>query len=667
MSELIGKRISQRYEIQDMIGGGGMAHVYKGIDLILERPVAVKVLQPQYNTDEEFIRRFHREAQAATSLAHPNIVNIYDVGEEENLYYIVMEFVDGETLKQKIQHDGPLPLEQAIALMEQILSAIGHAHLNHIVHRDIKPHNILLTTEGEVKVTDFGIARAASAATITHTNSVMGSVHYLSPEQARGGFVTAQSDIYSLGVVLYEMITGSLPYTGDSAVTIALKHLQEPLPRPSEHRPGLPQSLENIILKATVKDPGMRYGNISEMHEDLKTSLHPERRNEPPFELPGDEDVTKAVPIIKEGYPTDNDETKIAENNNNITSPTDSKGEKDDKAKTPKKKRRWLWVLLFLLLFFTAAIIFAFTALPNMLRVADTEVPDVVEMEESEAIEEIEAAELIPEVERSFDDDVEVDHVISQDPSGGKSVKVDSTVTLYVSDGMKEEEMPELIGLSREQAEEALSDYENIEFTASETADIPPGRIMDQSPEQGESVIPSETTVYLTYSVEQEFQLENLEGASKDAVENYLRNNQLNGNFEERHSDVVREGRVIEHSPGPYNNVTAGETVTFVISIGPDEEPEENTVEETEEEKKVEQVEAVIPVEVEEEEEASFDILIEYEDATTEEQPAVFIEETISETKTYRIPLEVTPEKPGSYTLYVNGEEVQSNRYNYGE
>lgn len=277
---LIGKRINGRYQILETIGGGGMANVYKAHDVILNRTVAVKVLRPQFSDDEEFIRRFRREAQAATSLSHPSVVNIYDVGEEGDLYFIVMEYVEGLTLKQLIQKRGILPVEETVAIMLQITSAIAHAHANHIVHRDIKPHNILISPNGEAKVTDFGIARAMTSATITHTNSVMGSVHYLSPEQARGGMVNEKSDIYSLGIVLYEMATGVVPFSGDTAVSIAIKHLQSNLPSPKSMNPSLPQSIENIILKATAKDPFHRFQRASDMEDDLQTALHPERMSE---------------------------------------------------------------------------------------------------------------------------------------------------------------------------------------------------------------------------------------------------------------------------------------------------------------------------------------------------------------------------------------------------
>ncbi|MGY4689776.1 Stk1 family PASTA domain-containing Ser/Thr kinase [Salibacterium sp. K-3] len=658
MSSLIGRRISERYDIIEMIGGGGMAHVYRGKDAILERPVAVKVLQPQYNEDEEFIRRFYREAQAATSLAHPNIVNIYDVGEEEQLYYIVMEHINGVTLKEKIQQNGPLPLEQAVRLMEQVLDAISHAHFNQIIHRDIKPHNILLNEHGEAKVTDFGIARASTAATITHTNSVMGSVHYMSPEQARGGAITTRSDIYSLGVVLYEMVTGTLPYKGDSAVGIALKHLQEPLPAPSEYRPGLPQSIENVMIRAAAKKPGDRYQNIPEMQQDLDTSLSRERRNEAPLVLPVDEEATKAVPVIKE---------ENGDGGATIQAQSDAAGNgeerKEEAPDAGKKKTRWWKILLFLFFLCFGAAIAAFTILPDLLMADDVDVPDVKNMNEEEAAGALEEAGLQYEAERTADDEVDEGLVISQNPGAGSTVKEDSMVQLYISDGPETKEMPDLNGVSRDRAEDMLEDFAGIEFTSSETSEYPPDQVMEQDPEAGENVVPRDTTVRLTYSTEHEFSLQNLQGESREAVESYLDSSNLEGTFETEFSSSVSEGNVIEQSPAPYSMVTEGEEISFVISDGPEEKPE------TEEEPPSEQVEAVIPVEVSDqdrEDGQEYSIRIVYEDASTS-GPTIYTEETITETKTYRVPLKVTPETNGSYTLYVDNEEVQSNSFSYGE
>lgn len=327
-----GQRISGRYHILEKIGGGGMANVYKAHDVILDREVAVKVLQPQFSSDEQFIHRFRREAQAATSLNHPNIVNIYDVGEEDDTYYIVMEYVEGQTLKELIQMKGALDVEEAVGYMEQMLSALSHSHANQLVHRDIKPHNILVRHDGLLKVTDFGIARAISAATITHTNSVMGSVQYLSPEQARGGQVTFKSDIYSLGIVFYEMVTGRIPFSGDTAVSIAIKHLQHDTPSIKDLNEQLPQSIDNMIKRATEKDPLKRYDSIQDMEEDLSTVLHPSRLEEEPYNQAVDEEATKVIPVIK-----DEDLEKT------IEAPVEKEKEQTEEETTPppnKKKRK---------------------------------------------------------------------------------------------------------------------------------------------------------------------------------------------------------------------------------------------------------------------------------------------------------------------------------------
>ena len=293
-----GQRLGGRYQLESRVGGGGMAIVYKARDLILNRPVAVKVLRSQFCTDEDFVNRFRREAQAVASLSHPNVVGVYDVGQEGDTHYMVMEYIEGYTLKEVIIQRGALPVEEAVRIAEQICDALDHAHQNQIIHRDIKPHNIMIGKNGRVKVTDFGIARAVTSATITHTNAMLGSVHYFSPEQARGGITGEKSDLYSLGIVLYEMVTGELPFSGDSPISVALKHLQEPLPEPRTVNPAIPQSVENVIFKALVKDPFLRYSSAREMLEDLETCLFPERLHEDKLIFPEDDEMTRVVPII---------------------------------------------------------------------------------------------------------------------------------------------------------------------------------------------------------------------------------------------------------------------------------------------------------------------------------------------------------------------------------
>jgi serine/threonine-protein kinase len=296
--QMEGKKLGGRYEILSRIGGGGMAVVYKAKDILLHRNVAIKVLSESLSNDQEFVRRFDREAQAAASLSHPNIVNVYDVGQDGYIHYIVMELVEGPTLKQMILERGTLTTAEAGDIAAQICDGLQHAHDNQIVHRDIKPHNILIGTNGRAKVTDFGIARAASSSTITQTGSVMGSVHYFSPEQARGGQIGSKADIYSLGVVLYEMLTGELPFDGDSAISIALKHLQEPVIDPRELNKKIPESMVNIVMRALEKDPEMRYTSVKAMMQDINYALQFDSRRENRWERSAKtSDIFQTIPI----------------------------------------------------------------------------------------------------------------------------------------------------------------------------------------------------------------------------------------------------------------------------------------------------------------------------------------------------------------------------------
>ena len=278
-----GQKINDRYQIVKTIGEGGMANVYLAYDTILERNVAVKVLRGDLANDEKFVRRFQREALSASSLSHPNIVEVYDVGEDNGVYYIVMEYIEGKHLKQLIKKRGKLTLNEVIDIMLQVTDGIACAHDSYIIHRDIKPQNIMILDSGIVKITDFGIAMALNSTQLTQTNSVMGSVHYLPPEQASGKGSTVQSDIYSMGILMYELLSGKLPFRGDNAVEIALKHLKEPLPSIREECPDLPQAVENVILKACAKNPKNRYPDARSMHEDLKTCTSPLRANEPKY------------------------------------------------------------------------------------------------------------------------------------------------------------------------------------------------------------------------------------------------------------------------------------------------------------------------------------------------------------------------------------------------
>ena len=275
-----GSIINDRYQIIKTLGEGGMANVYLAHDNILDRNVAVKVLRGDLANDEKFVRRFQREALSASSLSHPNIVEMYDVGEDDGQYYIVMEYVDGKTLKQVLKQRGHLSITEVVDIMLQLTDGLAHAHDAYIIHRDIKPQNIMILSNGMIKITDFGVATALNSTQLTQTNSVMGTVHYLPPEQANGKGSTVRSDIYSMGIMMYELLTGLVPYKGESAVEIALKHLREPLPSVRKVDPTIPQSIENVIIRATAKNPKNRYTDAREMHEDIKTALDDSRKDE---------------------------------------------------------------------------------------------------------------------------------------------------------------------------------------------------------------------------------------------------------------------------------------------------------------------------------------------------------------------------------------------------
>ncbi|MFD1705837.1 Stk1 family PASTA domain-containing Ser/Thr kinase [Siminovitchia sediminis] len=568
---LIGKRISGRYKIIRMIGGGGMANVYLAHDMILDRDVAVKVLRLDFADEEEFIRRFQREAQSATSLNHPNIVNIFDVGEEDNIYYIVMEYVDGMTLKQYIHNHYPISVQKVIDIVSQITSALEHAHYNHIVHRDIKPQNILIDHEGNVKITDFGIAMALSATSITQTNAVLGSVHYLSPEQARGGMATKKSDIYALGIVMFELLTGRLPFSGESAVSIALKHLQAETPRPSRWNPDIPQSVENIVLKATAKDPFHRYDSIEEMEKDLETALDPERAAEPKFVIPEDDEATKAIPVIT-------DEHIESMDDDTVIHPIPKEQEKQEPGKKKKKKRKWPWVIgsIAAILFVTTVLLFV---MPSLMSAKVVEVPDVSgELYEDAVLSLVEAGFEIGETIETPDEEVKEGEVIKTSPKAGREVKKGSTINVYVSTGKEKFVLSDYSGRQYEEIKELLSKegFERIEKEELHDSSVP-GTIIEQDPVPGSDVIPSETKIVFKVSLgEEKITLKDLSGYNQKGLESYEDSTGLKiDSSAEEYSDDVPEGVVISQDPAPGSVLMKGSTVKVTISKGQEEIPPE--------------------------------------------------------------------------------------------
>src|SRR5690606_28750241 len=567
---IIGSRISGRYKVLRMIGGGGMANVYLARDVILDRDVAIKILRMDFANEDEFIRRFQREAQNATSLAHENIVSIYDIGEEKDIYYIVMEYVDGMTLKQYIQQFHPIPLEKTIDIMKQLTSAITHAHQNQIVHRDIKPQNILIDHNGHVMITDFGIALALSATSITQTNSVLGSVHYLSPEQARGGLATKKSDFYSLGIVMFELLTGRLPFSGESAVSIALKHLQSETPFPSRWNPDIPQSVENIVLKATAKDPFIRYESAELMESDLETALDANRLHEPKFVIPEDDDATKAIPVINGEYLKNEQEQTIAhksEPKNNVAQEQPQK----------RKKKIWPWIVGGVTALLILAVVFFTNILPAIQSAKNVEIPDISGEEYDEGVLHLVDLGLeVGKVVEANSDDVPEGEIIRTSPRAGKEVKKGSKVDIYLSIGKEKFTLEDYTGRQFDEIAQLLDDkgFKNIRENGKHSDEVE-GTILEQSPGPDEAVVPEDTVLTFTVSLGKEkVILRDLTGYNAKGLESYIELSGLSIDMsQEEYHETVPEGEVISQSPAPNTELSKGDKVTVVISKGKDLSP----------------------------------------------------------------------------------------------
>ncbi|APH05300.1 Stk1 family PASTA domain-containing Ser/Thr kinase [Bacillus weihaiensis] len=577
---LIGKRISGRYKILEVIGGGGMANVYLAKDMILEREVAMKVLRFDFSNDDEFIKRFRREAQSATSLAHPNIVSIYDVGEEDGIYYIVMEYVDGQTLKQYIQQFAPIHPRKAVNIMVQIVSAIQHAHDNQIIHRDIKPHNILIDHHGNVKVTDFGIAMAMSSTTITQTNSVLGSVHYLSPEQARGGLANKKSDIYSLGIVFFELLTGRLPFDGESAISIALKHLQSDTPSPRRWNPDIPQSIENIILKATAKDPFHRYDSSEEMEQDIESSFDPKRISEPKFEVPEDEEATKAIPLItNETIEKNKIEDTIVRTSSDSVVQSEIDDKKSGKKQKPKKRKSKLAIVIMtIFIILMLGTIAAFTIVPTLLLPKDIEVPDVTGKSYEEAISILyESGFEVGDPILQADGEVKEGYVIKTEPEANVITKEGTEIIVYESTGKERMTLEDYVGrdIDRVKSLLELKGFTNIKVIE-ETHDTElAGKILAQNPEVGEDVIPDEDTIELTVSKGPKLiKVDDLKNKSKSEINDYIQTYGFNSSISEEYSEEIPKDQLISQSPESGEEVVAkNTTLKLVYSLGPKEKP----------------------------------------------------------------------------------------------
>jgi len=579
---LVGKRISDRYKIIELIGGGGMSNVYLAHDMILNRDVAIKILRYDFSNEDELHRRFQREALSATSLTHPNIVSVYDVGDDGDLHYIVMEFVQGKTLKQYIQEFAPISPARSVHIMKQLTSAIANAHENHIIHRDIKPQNILMDAEGNVKITDFGIAMTLSATSFTQTNSVLGTVHYLSPEQARGGTATNQSDIYALGIVLYELLTGELPFSGESAVSIALKHLQAETPSVRAFDGTIPQSLENVVLKATAKDASHRYNTVEEMYDDLETVLSSSRINEPKFVIPVDNDVTKAIPIIKEEVlkkDEDLTKTRVIEPILEFKSPSQAQPKKAVEKPVPVKAKKKKWPKYVAGLFIAVIIIFLFFLFAkDLFSPKNVAIPDVTNLTVVDAIRKLEAEGFVvgEEPQERNHEDIEKGKVIETDPAKNSMRAKGSEIDLIVSLGVEMTTVDNYVGQNYSQVETLIKGkYKEVNIEEVPSRE-PEGRIIEQSIPANTEVVAKEETI--TFKVSQGVRMvrvENVANYTEADMDAYVKRVGL-GWRESRadYHESIPAGSVISQLTKAGTMVEEGSVISVVISKGPAKKPD---------------------------------------------------------------------------------------------
>ncbi len=558
----IGTTLNERYEIVEKIGSGGMSIVYKARDKKLGRYVAVKVLRDDFCLDDNFVRKFKVEAQSAASLSHHHIVNIYDVGNEGQVHFIVMEYLEGVTLKDYIHENGPLNERAIMDISMGIAGALSHAHSNHIVHRDIKPQNILLTKDGKTKVTDFGIARVATDQTIDMPDNVSGSVYYIAPEQARGGYQDHKSDIYSLGITMYEMATGTLPFTGDNPVNVALKQIHDPMPLPSSINPNISQNLETIILKATEKKTTLRYQSIDEFMEDLQSAMD------------NPEDV-----LVYEGDVL-SDETIVMNREEIDTIRTQS--EVKEKEKDPLDKWVAIGGVMFSFIIVGLLALFAYNQLAKDVLPVDIEVPDVKNMTLNEATTTLLELGLEVEVtDHVYNDDVLKDRVITQNPDTGSLVLEDTVIDVVVSNGVHLVTVPKVAGQEFDVAETRLEKDELIvvqDYEFNET--IPVGTVIRQEPESGSEVpLGTEVTIVISKGEEVTYvEVPDVIGLSIGEVTSVFNSVGLTvGNVSYVHHDTIPKDHVITMTVDAGKEVKEGYVIDLAVSLGPSLKPVSKT------------------------------------------------------------------------------------------
>lgn len=565
-----GQKISDRYQIIKSIGEGGMANVYLAYDTILDRNVAVKVLRGDLATDEKFVRRFQREALSASSLSHPNIVEVYDVGEDNGQYYIVMEYIEGKHLKELLKKRGKLTVSEVVDIMLQITDGLSVAHDSYIIHRDIKPQNIMIQENGVVKITDFGIAMAMNAAQLTQTNSVMGSVHYLPPEQANGKGSTLQSDIYSMGILMYELLTGKLPYKGDNAVEIALKHLKETLPSIKEELPDIPQSIANIVTKAAAKNPKNRYEDARELHEDLLTCLEDSRKTEEPIELeyPETLDDTKASKLLNKKKETKNTEK-------------DKEEEPIAKQITGQDLKKQNKLLIVLASIFTGLVVIITSLvllIPALTTQKEITIPDVVGLSEEEAVLKLqeEGFRIADKIETVASSDIEEGKVVKTNPVIGSKRTKGTEVTLYLSEGDTKITVENYVGQDYTYVQGLLQGKLQVLIEKRDTDDetVEQGKVIGQSVEAGTKLAEGD---YITLYIPNIDKYPDFTDGSytADDVKNYLKDYNVNVTVVEQEDTTHTKGIVIKQSRKAGDPIIKGAGITITVAKEPEKKNEE--------------------------------------------------------------------------------------------
>lgn len=562
-----GYELNHRYKIIESLGEGGMANVYLAHDLVLDRDVSVKLLRLDLRDDPSTKRRFEREAMAATQLNDPHIVGVYDVGEEHGIQYMVMEYVKGTDLKNYIHDYYPIPLPQVIDIMEQVLSAVQTAHANGIIHRDLKPQNILIDENKNIKITDFGIAMAASQNSMTQTNSLLGSVHYLSPEQARGSIATPQSDIYSLGIILFELLTGQVPFEGETAVSIALKHFRDEIPSVRKFNPQIPQPLENVVYRATAKHPCDRYHDVEAMAADLQTSLDPSRADEPKFVV---------------GQRSSNEETKVLDLDAikeaaNLDETSDEKVDDDTKQLTATRQsrmkrsiqrhpiRKWAVILVLLVV--------AIGIGTGLYMHRSVSVPDVEGLTAAQAEKKLQANHLrLGKVTEKSSQTVAKNHVVKV-AGNQRHAHAGQSIDLVVSRGVKTWKMADYVGDGYSDTADELRDKGFVVKQTKKYSDtVATGKVIKQSVNAGTTINPSQQTVTLTVSAgKKQVTIPSFKGKDVSEVQDFANKHQLQLTTTQKNSTTVATNHVIQQTPKAGSKLTHGDTLTVQIASNSNE------------------------------------------------------------------------------------------------